>query len=94
MTSITIGMKNVATSLKNQLENQIMETVLGVTDVNSPSDDAAAAEEGGTVVNEVMFLNFFCYQKSLISILARYLLLFLFKKLVMLFPQVLMKLLL
>ena len=31
--------------------NEIMETVLGVTDVNSPSDDAAAAKEWGTVVN-------------------------------------------
>ncbi len=31
--------------------NKSTETVLGVTDVNSPSDDAAAAEEGGTVVN-------------------------------------------
>ena len=27
--------------------NKITETVLGITDVNSPSDDAAAAEEGG-----------------------------------------------
>ena len=31
--------------------NKITETVLGVTGVNSPSDNAAAAEEGGTVVN-------------------------------------------
>jgi hypothetical protein len=52
--------------------NEIMETVLGVTDVNSPSDAAAAApaaEEGGTVVNGAGNVSqFFCCQKNLTSI--------------------------
>ncbi len=46
-----------------------METVLGVTDVNSPSDAAGAAGEGGIVVNGAGNVShFFCCQKSLTSI--------------------------
>jgi hypothetical protein len=72
-----------------------MVTGVGVADVNSLSDDASAAEDGGPVVNGAgNVFQFFCRQQSLISILASYLLLFLFEKLLILFPQVLMKLLL
>ena len=83
--------KGNAYNQQTNLPNETTETALDVTDVNSPSDDDTAAEEGELLsMGQVMFLNFCCCQKCLISILASYLLSFLFKNLVMLFPQVLM----
>jgi hypothetical protein len=43
--------KGNADNQQTNLLNEIMETGVGVADFNSPSDDAAAAEEGGPVVN-------------------------------------------
>ena len=64
---------------------EITETIVGVANVNSPSDDAAAAEGGGTVVNGAGNVSqFFCCQNSLLSFLAFHLLILWFKNLLML----------